>query len=170
MSWTEEKVSKLKELWGKGNTASQIAQIIGGISRNAVIGKAHRLNLSAKIQDKNFSYNNVNLKKTEKVSQQKIKGDEKGSFAVPINKFLEIVTALTDKEVSLSVNDDFLIEINSKQGVYKITGKTPDDFPETPNPETTNSINVENKTFINIIHKIRVIFDPQRSDTPIGCI
>ena len=49
MSWTEEKVEKLKELWGKGNTASQIAEIIGGISRNAVIGKAHRLNLSAKI-------------------------------------------------------------------------------------------------------------------------
>ena len=50
MGWTEEKVNKLKELWGKGNTASQIAEIIGGISRNAVIGKAHRLNLSAKIK------------------------------------------------------------------------------------------------------------------------
>ena len=49
MSWTEEKVAKLKELWGKGNTASQIAEILGGVSRNAVIGKAHRLNLSAKI-------------------------------------------------------------------------------------------------------------------------
>ena len=49
MSWTEEKVNKLKELWGKGNTASQIAEIIGGISRNAVIGKAHRLKLSSKI-------------------------------------------------------------------------------------------------------------------------
>ena len=50
MSWNEEKVSKLKELWGKGNTASQIAEIIGGLSRNAVIGKAHRLNLSSKIK------------------------------------------------------------------------------------------------------------------------
>ena len=49
MSWTEEKVAKLKELWGKGQTASQIATIIGGVSRNAVIGKAHRLNLSSKI-------------------------------------------------------------------------------------------------------------------------
>ena len=53
MSWTTEKVEKLKELWGKGNTASQIAEIIGGVSRNAVIGKAHRLNLSAKIKTKN---------------------------------------------------------------------------------------------------------------------
>ncbi len=74
MSWTEEKVSKLKELWGKGNTASQIAEIIGGISRNAVIGKAHRLNLSAKIKtraatsSKNFENsvekNNVQTKKS----------------------------------------------------------------------------------------------------------
>ena len=55
MSWNEEKVNKLKELWGKGNTASQIAEIIGGISRNAVIGKAHRLNLSSKIKTRNTS-------------------------------------------------------------------------------------------------------------------
>ena len=50
MSWTDDKVSKLKDLWGKGQTASQIAEIIGGVSRNAVIGKAHRLNLSSKIK------------------------------------------------------------------------------------------------------------------------
>ena len=55
MSWNEEKVGKLKELWGKGSTASQIAEIIGGISRNAVIGKAHRLNLSSKIKARNTS-------------------------------------------------------------------------------------------------------------------
>jgi GcrA cell cycle regulator len=57
MSWNEEKVTKLKELWGKGNTANQIAGIIGGVSRNAVIGKAHRLNLSSKIKVKNSSLN-----------------------------------------------------------------------------------------------------------------
>ena len=62
MSWTEEKVEKLKELWGKGNTASQIAEIIGGISRNAVIGKAHRLNLSAKIKKRGIpSGQNISL-------------------------------------------------------------------------------------------------------------
>ena len=55
MSWTPEKVEKLKELWGKGNTANEIAQILGGVTRNAVIGKAHRLNLSGKIQTKKSS-------------------------------------------------------------------------------------------------------------------
>tara|TARA_B110000003_G_C16584064_1_gene509188 strand:+ start:209 stop:703 length:495 start_codon:yes stop_codon:yes gene_type:complete len=59
MSWNEEKVAKLKELWGKGSTASQIAEIIGGISRNAVIGKAHRLNLSAKIKTRTATSNQI---------------------------------------------------------------------------------------------------------------
>ena len=62
MSWTDEKVAKLKELWGKGNTASQIAEILGGVSRNAVIGKAHRLNLSGKIIPKKNSSNQKNDK------------------------------------------------------------------------------------------------------------
>ena len=57
MSWTDEKVSKLRDLWGKGQTASQIAEIIGGVSRNAVIGKAHRLNLSAKIKTRSVISN-----------------------------------------------------------------------------------------------------------------
>ena len=60
MSWTEEKVNKLKDLWGKGQTASQIAEIIGGVSRNAVIGKAHRLNLSAIIKTRSTSLQNNN--------------------------------------------------------------------------------------------------------------
>ena len=80
MSWTDEKVTKLKELWGKGNTASQIAEIIGGISRNAVVGKAHRLNLSAKIKtrtattNKNFenSFNDKNVKQ-KKIRSSKFK-------------------------------------------------------------------------------------------------
>ena len=48
MSWTPEKVQKLKDLWGKGKTSSQIAIIIGDVTRNAVIGKAHRLNIASK--------------------------------------------------------------------------------------------------------------------------
>ena len=48
MSWTPEKEQKLKELWKKGHTASQIATMLGDTTRNAVIGKAHRLNLEAR--------------------------------------------------------------------------------------------------------------------------
>ena len=80
MSWTEEKVAKLKELWGKGNTASQIAEIIGGISRNAVIGKAHRLNLSAKIKTRtaasNQNFDDLNNEK----NIQRVKKGRKSKF------------------------------------------------------------------------------------------
>ena len=79
MSWTDEKVSKLKELWGKGNTASQIAEIIGGISRNAVIGKAHRLNLSAKIKTRSVA-SNQNFENSIDQKNSKIKKGRRSRF------------------------------------------------------------------------------------------
>lgn len=48
MSWTDERIDQLKSMWEKGMTASQIADTLGGVSRNAVIGKAHRLGLQAR--------------------------------------------------------------------------------------------------------------------------
>ena len=73
MSWDAEKITKLKDLWGSGKTASQIAEIIGDMSRNAVIGKAHRLNLSAKIRPRttksNQNYENNLDKKNIKTAQ-----------------------------------------------------------------------------------------------------
>ena len=48
MSWTDERIDRLKALWVQGMTASQIADELGGVSRNAVIGKAHRLGLQSR--------------------------------------------------------------------------------------------------------------------------
>ena len=48
MSWTDERIEQLRTMWEKGLTASQIADELGGVSRNAVIGKAHRLGLKAR--------------------------------------------------------------------------------------------------------------------------
>lgn len=48
MSWTEERVEVLKKLWAEGHSASQIANELGGVTRNAVIGKVHRLGLSGR--------------------------------------------------------------------------------------------------------------------------
>lgn len=58
MSWTDERIATLKKMWEGGSTASQIAEELGGVSRNAVIGKAHRLDLKSrpspvKANDKN---------------------------------------------------------------------------------------------------------------------
>jgi len=79
MSWNEEKVEKLKNLWGKGSTASQIAEIIGGISRNAVIGKAHRLNLSSKIKTRNAS-SSQNFDNSSEENSSKQKRGRKSKF------------------------------------------------------------------------------------------
>ena len=71
MSWTEQKVQKLRELWTKGNTASEIAGILGETTRNAVIGKAHRLNLEERAPSKAKSSSE---KKQAIGSQPKLKG------------------------------------------------------------------------------------------------
>ena len=71
MSWTSEKVEKLKELWTKGHTASQIAEMLGETTRNAVIGKAHRLNLEARAPSKqsSSSSNKQETRVTKRVAQ-----------------------------------------------------------------------------------------------------
>ena len=99
MSWTEEKVNKLKELWGKGKTASQIAEIIGGVSRNAVIGKAHRLNLSSKIKKKSPNQTNKNFVKNQN-SQIHLKG-KRGRFkSLLLDKNFEPAKNLTLEELT----------------------------------------------------------------------
>ena len=54
MAWTEERIIELKQLWAEGQSASKIAEKLGGVTRNAVIGKIHRLGLSNRVdsQDK----------------------------------------------------------------------------------------------------------------------
>ena len=76
MSWTPERENKLKELWDKGHTASQIAGLLGNTTRNAVIGKAHRLNLQARSKSKksvsktNVENNNSSETKTQKLGRK----------------------------------------------------------------------------------------------------
>ncbi len=99
MSWTEEKVNKLKELWGKGQTASQIAEIIGGISRNAVIGKAHRLNLSAKIKTRSTVNQNKEFFKSN--NQEALKKGRRSKFrSLILNKDFEPAKNLQLEELT----------------------------------------------------------------------
>ena len=61
MAWTEEKTEELKKLWAEGHTASQISKMLGeGISRNAVIGKSHRLGLQGRAQSRMISAPKIN--------------------------------------------------------------------------------------------------------------
>ena len=71
MSWTPEKEEKLKELWKKGYSGSQIANMLGDTTRNAVIGKAHRLKLEARtISKKHRSKINTEKNNSENKTQK----------------------------------------------------------------------------------------------------
>jgi len=65
MSWTPEREQQLKDLWKKGHSGSEIANILGGTTRNAVIGKAHRLNLPARTVSKR------SIRKTDEQNKDK---------------------------------------------------------------------------------------------------
>ena len=77
MAWTEDRVEKLKSMWTEGNSASQIAKELGGVTRNAVIGKVHRLGLSNRagsIKTKRDKPESRTSKKSRtKISSPKIK-------------------------------------------------------------------------------------------------
>ena len=89
MSWDENKIQILKKEWGKGKTASQIAELIGGVSRNAVIGKAHRLNLSIKVRPKNTSYNTNS--RNENLINNSVQTPRKSKFkASPFSSLLAL--------------------------------------------------------------------------------
>ena len=99
MSWTDEKVNKLRELWGKEKTASQIAEIIGGVSRNAVIGKAHRLNLSSKIKTKSQNVNKKNYSNQDN-NQIQLKGKRSKFKSLILDKNFEAAKNLTLEELT----------------------------------------------------------------------
>ena len=62
MSWTPEREEKLRQLWKKGHSGSQIASILGNTTRNAVIGKVFRLKLASRITSKNWKAKKVQKK------------------------------------------------------------------------------------------------------------
>ena len=73
MSWTPERENKLKELWKKGHSGSQIAAILGDTTRNAVIGKAHRLKLQARsVSTKAPVKQNTEKNNTTEIKNQKL--------------------------------------------------------------------------------------------------
>lgn len=74
MSWTDERVELLKQLWGEGKTAAEIAKELGGVTRNAVIGKAHRLKLSNRVSP---IQQNDNVKATEPEQPKVVKAPRK---------------------------------------------------------------------------------------------
>jgi len=105
MAWTEQQTEQLKKLWAEGHTASQIARMLGeNISRNAVIGKAHRLNLQGRTQSRMISsprINNTQYQQNKVAGQKRIRRP-RGLRAIVIEKDFEpenptTLENLTDK-------------------------------------------------------------------------
>ena len=79
MSWTDERVEILTKMWAEGNSASQIAKELGGVTRNAVIGKVHRLGLSNRATTSTSNKSESKTKSTPKSgskSRQKVRKPE----------------------------------------------------------------------------------------------
>ena len=104
MPWDTETTEKLKKLWAEGHTASQISKMLGGgISRNAVIGKAHRLSLGGRTQSRMISSPRINnFNNQNKIQGQKRIRRPRGLRAIVIEKDFEAekpttLENLTDK-------------------------------------------------------------------------
>tara|TARA_Y100001960_G_scaffold306646_1_gene362093 strand:+ start:367 stop:1479 length:1113 start_codon:yes stop_codon:yes gene_type:complete len=76
---------------------------------------------------------------------------QEGRAALPVNRLLEIVSALPEGEVSIETKEDYETEINNANGMYKIIGKDPEEFPEEPKLETQQTINLTEKEVLEII-------------------
>ena len=148
MGWTEEKVNKLKDLWGKGQTASQIAEIIGGVSRNAVIGKAHRLNLSAKIKTRS-SINHNNIGKISESNNSLKKGSRKHRFrSLLLDKNFEPAKNLKLEDLNENTCKYMEGHPDEKDSIFCATGITSGDL--------VKGIKIEDDKFISetlITHK-----------------
>ena len=75
-----------------------------------------------------------------------------GSIAVPGNRFIEIISALQSGALEISSNENHEIEISSPKGIYKIMGKEPSEYPETPSLEKTHEVKIKGNELIDIIN------------------
>lgn len=109
MSWTDDRVNLLKKLWGEGKTAAEIAKALGGVTRNAVIGKAHRLKLSGRVspiqQNKNNNEQIVSgEKKSAAASTSKIEPEKKPEKSAPPRKTVKVANQNTDVMRSITAS------------------------------------------------------------------
>jgi DNA polymerase-3 subunit beta len=110
------------------------------------------------VEKQNLTIKTTDLDQTI-ISSTKITNEKTGSIAIPTNRLFEIINALPDGEIKINANEDNLIEINNNEGVYKITGRTPEEFPENSETETTQNLNLTGEDFLDIIEK--TVFDRQ---------
>ena len=113
MSWTEERVELLKKLWADGLSASQIAGELGGITRNAVIGKVHRLGLSGRAKSPSSSAPRARKPRSHmmRVSRPSMRGNTALALAYDMEPFqepelIENIIPIGQRRTLLEFNED----------------------------------------------------------------
>jgi GcrA cell cycle regulator len=113
MTWTDERVELLKKLWSDGLSASQIAGELGGITRNAVIGKVHRLGLSGRAKSPSSSVPRARKPRSHmlRVSRPAMRGNNALALAYDLEPDLEpepveLVIPLEQRRSLLELNED----------------------------------------------------------------
>jgi GcrA cell cycle regulator len=114
MTWTDERVETLKKLWGDGLSASQIAGELGGITRNAVIGKVHRLGLSGRAKSPSSATPRPRKPRPQhmmRVSRPAVRGNTALAQAFdyeaePEPEIIENVVPLGQRRTLLELNED----------------------------------------------------------------
>src|SRR5262245_66571076 len=105
MSWTDERVETLKKLWGEGLSASQIAAELGGVTRNAVIGKVHRLGLSGRAKSPSSAAPRPRKPRTHghvlRVSRPSVRGNTALAHAYDIDIEIEAEPELADNIIPM---------------------------------------------------------------------
>ena len=101
MSWTDDRVSLLKRLWGEGHTAAEIAKQLGGVTRNAVIGKAHRLKLSNRVSP---------------IQQNRKPANKNVERKAPVEKVSKVVMPVEQKTTAPSVSRKVKEEVSAPSG------------------------------------------------------
>ncbi|MGD9670979.1 MAG: GcrA family cell cycle regulator [Hyphomicrobiaceae bacterium] len=116
MAWTDERVELLKKLWSEGLSASQIAGRIGGVSRNAVIGKVHRLGLSGRATTTRMKSH----RPRPRMSQTTAKRPQKARFAQVGNPALRALYQ-PDAEPFVPAQEELVIPLKERKSIQTLT-------------------------------------------------
>ena len=129
MSWTDERVERLKKLWADGLSASQIAAQLGGVSRNAVIGKVHRLNLPGRA--KSGGQASVRTKRTTaaprapnyagRTAAQASRPVGRSSGGAALKQDLDVVAV---EEIDTRPMDDVVVPISRRLTLVELSERT----------------------------------------------
>lgn len=113
MSWDDGRIEQLKKLWSEGLSASQIATELGGVTRNAVIGKVHRLGLSGRAKSKPVSTNRQRSKTLVKQGRPTANISVKGNLAM-----VEVVEL--EQEVVLKPRDNVVVPMSKRISIMEL--------------------------------------------------